>query len=96
MPATNKKLTVFSIKKWKGGSIWVRAGAAWINKDGSMAIRLDVLPLDGALHVRETAENAAENAADSGTVPPPVATPAAPAVEANGHLRMAAGMEVQP
>jgi hypothetical protein len=34
----------------------VRAGSAFVNKDGSMNLLLDVLPLDGKLHVREAAE----------------------------------------
>lgn len=51
-----KRLAVFSIKKGGGGSIWVRAGSAFVNKDGSLNVLLDVLPLDGKLHVREAAE----------------------------------------
>lgn len=48
-----KKLTVFSIKQSDKGSIWVRAGTAWVNRDGSLNVYLDVLPLDGKLHIRE-------------------------------------------
>ena len=51
-----KRLAVFSIRMNKGGSIWVRAGSAFVNKDGSLNVALDVLPLDGRLHVRETGE----------------------------------------
>jgi len=47
---------VFSIREGKGGSIWVRAGSAFVNKDGSLNVLLDVLPLDGKLHVREAAD----------------------------------------
>jgi hypothetical protein len=50
-------LTVFSIREVKngaGGSIWVRAGRAFVNADGSLNVLLDVLPLDGRLHVRAT------------------------------------------
>lgn len=36
-----------------GKSVWVRAGSAWENRDGSMNVYLDVLPLDGMLHLRE-------------------------------------------
>lgn len=51
-----KKLTVFSIRESRpGGSTWVRAGSAFVNKDGSLNILLDVLPLDGKLHVRDPA-----------------------------------------
>jgi hypothetical protein len=51
-----KRLAVFSIRKNRGGSIWVRAGSAFINRDGSLNLYLDVLPLDGTLHVREPGE----------------------------------------
>jgi hypothetical protein len=57
MLSAGKRLAVFSIKESKGGgSIWVRAGAAFVNKDGSLNVFLDVLPLDGKLHVREAGE----------------------------------------
>jgi hypothetical protein len=55
-------LAVFSIREARGGSIWVRAGTAFVNKDGSLNVKLDVLPLDGRLHVRETPERS-DNAA---------------------------------
>ncbi|AFE07360.1 hypothetical protein COCOR_07158 [Corallococcus coralloides DSM 2259] len=56
MLMAGKRLAVFSIREGKGGSIWVRAGSAFVNKDGSLNVLLDVLPLDGKLHVREAAE----------------------------------------
>jgi hypothetical protein len=51
-------LAVFSIRESTkgGGSIWVRAGSAFVNKDFSLNVLLDVLPLDGKLHVREAGE----------------------------------------
>lgn len=56
MLVSGKRLAVFSIREGRGGSIWVRAGSAFVNKDGSLNVLLDVLPLDGRLHVREAAE----------------------------------------
>lgn len=48
------RLTVFSIRKTKAGAtIWVRAGNGFVNKDHSVNLWLDVLPIDGALHARE-------------------------------------------
>lgn len=45
--------TVFSIKAAKdGASTWVKAGSAYVNRDGSINVYLDVLPLDGKLHLR--------------------------------------------
>lgn len=51
-----KVLAVFSIRQGRNGSIWVRAGTAEFNRDGSMNLTLDVLPIDGTLHVRQAFE----------------------------------------
>jgi hypothetical protein len=51
-----KRLAVFSIRPGKNGSVWVRAGFAEVNRDGSLNLQLDVLPMDGKLHVREAGE----------------------------------------
>ena len=53
-----KRYAVFSVKKAEhnGAAIWVRAGYAWANRDGSANVTLDVLPLDGKLHIREAGE----------------------------------------
>lgn len=63
MTEPGKTLAVFSIRPGKLGSIWVRAGYAEVNRDGSLNLHLDVLPLDGRLHIRESFErNARETA----------------------------------
>jgi hypothetical protein len=61
-----KRLAVFSIREGKGGTVWVRAGSAFVNRDGSLNVLLDVLPLDGKLHVREAGDRreSAEAAAE--------------------------------
>ena len=56
MLTVGKRLAVFSIRESKGGSVWIRAGSAFVNRDGSLNVLLDVLPLDGKLHVREAGE----------------------------------------
>lgn len=56
----NKRYAVFSIRNGKNGSIWTRAGSAFMNRDGSVNLYLDVLPLDGKLHVREAGETRRE------------------------------------
>lgn len=48
MLTAGKRLAVFSIREGKGGSIWVRAGSAFVNKDGSLNVLLDVLPWTGS------------------------------------------------
>ena len=56
-----KRYTVFSIRKKSDNApvIWVRAGVAFVNPDDSMNLYLDVLPMDGQLHIREAAEKRA-------------------------------------
>ena len=50
------KLAVFAIRRTeKGPTVWVRAGNGFVNKDASVTLWLDVLPLEGQLHVREAA-----------------------------------------
>ena len=56
-----QKLAVFSIReikdgKGKNGTIWVRAGRAFVNGDGSLNLSLDALPLGNRLHVRVDAK----------------------------------------
>lgn len=53
---TGKKFQVFSIRESSGQgekATWIRAGNAHVNRDGSVNVYLDVLPLDGKLHLRE-------------------------------------------
>ncbi len=50
-----KRLTVFAIKNTdRRGSIWTRVGTAFVNKDESLNVFLDAIPLDGKLHCRES------------------------------------------
>jgi hypothetical protein len=50
-----KRYAVFAIKTVKGQTLWIRAGVAYVQPDDSMNLTLDVLPIDGTLHVREIA-----------------------------------------
>ena len=54
-----EKWTVFSIRQSKphGSTVWVKAGVAFANKDGSINVYLDVLPIDGKLHIRKAADS---------------------------------------
>ena len=35
-------------------SFWVRIGAAFVNSDGSYSVKLNALPVNGTLHVRDS------------------------------------------
>lgn len=53
MLTPGKKLSVFAIRTTeKGGTTWTRAGVAYINRDESVNVWLDALPIDGKLHCR--------------------------------------------
>lgn len=41
----------------KGRARWIRIGAAYENKDGSLNVVLDALPLSGRLHIRDPNES---------------------------------------
>ncbi len=50
--------TCFTVRSRGEGKkpFWATIGSAWTNKDGSMTIRLDSLPLDGEIVVRTRKE----------------------------------------
>lgn len=39
-----------------GKNRWTKVGVAFLNKDGSLNVVLDVLPLTGKLHIRDRQE----------------------------------------
>ncbi len=50
-----KRMEVFTVRtdpRTKAVT-WVRAGSAVVNRDGSINVYLDALPLDGKLHMRD-------------------------------------------
>ena len=58
--------TCFSIRERGDGkkAFWTAIGSAWTNKDGSLNLRLDALPVDGKITVRPRKDEAeAENEA---------------------------------
>ncbi len=54
---TQNRKAVFTVIERNDGeskrSFWVRIGAAFLNRDGSYTIRLDALPVNGTLQLRE-------------------------------------------
>ena len=48
---------VFNIvENGNGKSFWIRVGIAFVNKDGSMNVKLNALPVNGTLHIRDKKE----------------------------------------
>lgn len=47
------ELIAWSIVERRGAApVWIRCGIARVNRDGSVNVRLDALPLSGELHLR--------------------------------------------
>ncbi len=44
---------VYAIVQRAGRSIWLRVGRGWSNRDGSLNLELDAIPLTGVLQVRD-------------------------------------------
>lgn len=49
---------VFTIVESHGKSggdkkFWLRVGVAFVNRDGSLNVRLDAMPVNGMLHIRD-------------------------------------------
>ena len=56
MDGNNRKAVFTVIERIDGESkrsFWVRIGAAFVNRDGSYTLKLDALPVNGMLHVRD-------------------------------------------
>ena len=52
---------------------WLRIGLAFVNKDGSLNVRLDAVPMTGALHIRDDAQRSARS--DEDAAPPDASHP---------------------
>ena len=65
--STVKHFDVYSIRKGKGGVVTMnRAGRAFQNRDGSINIYLDSLPIDGQLKLKEATQSPAAEILDEG------------------------------
>jgi len=54
---TRKRFDVLQpIERKNGGTFWMRVGTAFANRDGSVNVYLDALPLGGKLQIREARE----------------------------------------
>ena len=47
------KLVYVVVDRPGRSSIWTRVGAAFVNRDGSLSVRLDAVPMSGNLQIRD-------------------------------------------
>jgi hypothetical protein len=56
--SSKPRKSVYSIiERENDHNIWVKIGTGWINRDGSLNIRLDALPLSDRLQIRDAEES---------------------------------------
>lgn len=48
-------------------SYWVRVGVGWVNNDGSLNLKLEALPVNGSLQVRDMLTEEQRNARRAGS-----------------------------
>ncbi len=58
-----KKVYVIKDRGEGKKSIWIPIGAAFVNKDGSLNVVLDALPIGGRMHIRDAVNGQAEGEA---------------------------------
>ncbi len=44
---------VYTVQERAKRKLWLRIGTAFVNRDGSLTVRLDALPLSGTLIIRD-------------------------------------------
>lgn len=49
----NKMKVVYTITDRGDKSWWTKIGVAYVNRDGSLNIKLEAMPVNGSLHVRD-------------------------------------------
>jgi hypothetical protein len=50
---TNKMKVVYTINERGERSFWTRIGVAYVNRDGSLNVKLDAVPVNGTMQVRD-------------------------------------------
>jgi hypothetical protein len=54
--AKTMKVVWTVVDRGQGKSFWTRVGVGFVNRDGSITLRLDAIPVNGTLQVREWQE----------------------------------------
>lgn len=50
---SNKMKIVYVISERNGRSFWNRCGVAFVNQDGSLNVKLESVPVNGEIHIRD-------------------------------------------
>ena len=52
-PSPSRPKVVYAIIDRPPRKHWLRIGLAFVNRDGSLNVRIDAVPLTGSLHIRD-------------------------------------------
>ncbi len=81
MDSTKMKAVYTVVERKPGKSYWIRIGIGFENSDGSLNLRLDAVPVNGTLQVREWESRESRDESRDGrdnrpnaSVPPPLPT----------------------
>ena len=55
-PSAPKPKVVYAIIDRPPRKHWLRIGLAFVNRDGSLNVRIDAVPLTGRLHIRDDSQ----------------------------------------
>jgi hypothetical protein len=69
-PQRGMKAVFTVVERGGGKSYWTRIGVGFVNNDGSLNLRLDALPINGTLQVREWEAPRDAERRPSGDAPP--------------------------
>lgn len=64
--------TITKNEKQGGKDFWTRIGVCFVNRDGSMNLKLNALPLGGEIHIREEERQQPGATRQGRTAAPPV------------------------
>jgi hypothetical protein len=67
----NMKTVYTIVERAPGKSFWVRVGVGFTNRDGSLNLRLDAIPVNGQLQVRDWEPERRSESVDGQSVPRP-------------------------
>jgi hypothetical protein len=62
----NLKMVYTVVERSPGKSFWTRVGIGSVNRDGSLNLRLDAIPVNGTLQVRDWEPSERRSDADAG------------------------------
>ncbi len=86
-PSAPRPKVVYAIIDRPPRKHWLRIGLAFVNRDGSLNVRIDAVPLTGSLHIRDEPQRIPSH--ESFATPGPDDSPELPAPSPRRHGRTA-------